>query len=76
MIQWIRNLFSISKQNVKIEELESIVNSLAADHDIIIDKLSEISVYCDKCNGGENVPCFKCNNTGIIKNKQLYDWPW
>ena len=74
MIQWIKNLLN---RSAKIKELESTIEDLVADHNIIIEKLGEISVYCDKCNGGADKPqCFKCNSTGIVKNKQLHDWPW
>ena len=39
------------------------------------DYVSEVPAPCDKCDGPENY-CFKCEGTGIVKNKHLCSWPW
>jgi hypothetical protein len=79
MIRWIKSLFS-SKYRLldnRIEELETTVEGLVSDRNIVVEEMGEIATHCDKCEGGDIVgPCFKCSNTGIIKKKQLYNWPW
>lgn len=63
--------------STKIEDLESIVEGLVEDRNIVVEELGELLVHCDRCNGGDSMTqCFKCSDTGIIKKKQLYDWPW
>ena len=40
--------------------------------------ISEVPTHCDKCPDSIDLDyyCFKCEGTGIIKNKHLCDWPW
>ena len=79
MIKWIKSLFSSKYRllNTRIEELETTIEGLESDRNIIVEEVGELSTYCDKCNGGSIVgQCFKCSNTGVIKKKQQYNWPW
>jgi len=42
----------------------------------LINYMSEIPAPCDKCDGESFDFCFKCENTGVVKNKNLCGWPW
>lgn len=51
------------------DRLEDIENNIQ----LLIEEIGEVGVLCDKC-GGEG--CFKCGNSGVVKRKQLFGWPW
>jgi hypothetical protein len=52
-------------------EITEVKNNIAR----LVNYMSEIPAPCDKCNE-ETAVCFKCENTGIVKNKNLCGWPW
>jgi hypothetical protein len=47
--------------------------------DTMVYYVAEVPTPCDKCDNyiepGSKL-CFKCEGSGIIKNKQLCNWPW
>lgn len=60
----------VSGLNESIEEIKD-------DLSLLIDHVSDNPTQCDKCIGYTSEEyCFKCDNTGIISNKQLFKWPW
>ncbi|MHA2280296.1 MAG: hypothetical protein ACXAC5_05555 [Promethearchaeota archaeon] len=38
--------------------------------------VSEAPAPCDKCCNEAELYCFKCEGTGIVRNKNLCNWPW
>lgn len=55
--------------------LSNRLDFIEENQELIIQLLGEISVYCDKC-GNSDDKCFKCGGSGIIKKKQLFNWPF
>jgi hypothetical protein len=62
-----RNSNKISYDNA----LREIHNNIS----MLVRYLGEAPAPCDKCSGMEDY-CFKCEGTGVVKNKHLCDWPW
>jgi len=42
----------------------------------LVNCVSEVPAICDKCYGETETFCFKCENTGMVKNRNLCNWPW
>jgi hypothetical protein len=38
--------------------------------------VAEIPAPCDKCYDDVDMYCFKCEGTGLVRNKSLCSWPW
>lgn len=72
-MNWIQRILGKSLIS-RIEALEVQVNELTNDRDALVQEMSEMPAYCDKCEGSPT--CLKCAGTGIVKKKQLFTWRW
>jgi len=64
------------EKDCAMDDLLERLEVLEDDNQSLITELGDISAYCDKCEGSKTVHCLKCEGTGIVKKKQLLNWPW
>lgn len=69
---------NLAEMKFIMELLYTGMNRTEEDLVKVIDYVSETPTPCDKCFGLE-IPdeyCFKCEETGVVRNKHLCSWPW
>lgn len=63
-------------QKKKFDELYQRTDHLLDIIAALYNYIAEMPAPCDKCSDQEVYKdCFKCENTGVVKHKQLFNWP-
>ena len=77
MFKFKDKILKIFKLHNDITELYSRTDHLIEIVSTIFNYIGEVPVRCDKClnTEDEEALCFKCENTGVVKHKQLFNWP-
>ena len=71
-----RKLFQLVIKILDAEEFIERINELEDNLMVLIEELGGTASFCDKCNGDVGDQCLKCRGKGVVKKKQLMDWPW
>lgn len=77
------NLIPIENMNkaelkLTVSILYNTVYEIQQDIRQVVRYIGEAAIQCDKCSNydGEYSVCYKCEGSGVVRNKQLFDWPW